>query len=656
MQQPDLLRAAPDMLEAERLTLGVLLSGVAALALSDFVSPLYWTLVVLAAVLRFALGERFSLSEMQASLIGWLGFFWVGAELVMHRPFLVAFTDFLLILSLAVVVERPTPRNHLHRPLVGMFLVLAAAVLTDSVLYALPLAAFLLLIWRASERLYGMNWPGGDLSLGPWRVDVKVVFGIMLGTVLLFVLVPRYGFGSFLQQTQPRMETSGFGDTVELGDFARELDPTVMMRIEPAPGTDVSRFRQQMIGRYWRGTTLSIYTGKGWKKGPESTVGQWVQGADVLIDRNATDAGRSLPSMDIVVYREATDHNFLLVPDGLMQVQEVEQAVRLGDAGSMQFLRAPSRRMRLLMQVSDSHESHLHLSPPSQTELGRAEEVPKVIVDWAAGVVGNASAPAARMARLVGELSSWDYDLNAPIDSEHPVEYFIQTSRRGHCELFASALALAARSQGVPARVVNGYSGGEWNDVGKFYLIRKQHAHSWVEVWMDNRWQRYDATPPSRWGLSGIRFPQFDAVWESVKLAWYRYVLSFSNEDRNAFWGEMLKMLRQSVFWVAVAALVGVLALRWRKLVFLRKKTGWYAGANAREAILLAPLDRWLRRRGMHRHNSQPVAALPSPKGVAPELWLGFVRGWERQAFGAAEFWSRRVLMRHLRALSSARW
>lgn len=78
-----------------------------------------------------------------------------------------------------------------------------------------------------------------------------------------------------------------------------------------------------------------------------------------------------------------------------------------------------------------------------------------------------------------------------------PVEEFLEIRKEGHCEFFASALALMLRSQKIPARVVCGFAGGEWNGMGEFYQFRQYHAHAWVEAYLPGgRWIRLDATPP----------------------------------------------------------------------------------------------------------------------------------------------------------------
>jgi hypothetical protein len=617
----------------ERLTLAVLMCGVAALALSDFVSPFYWGLSVMAALLRLRLGPRLALTEMQASFIGWFGLFWVALELLLGRALVVAFTDFLLILALAVVIEAATPRNHLHRMLVGLFLTLAAAVLTDSVLYAVPLAALMWLFWRASACLYGLNWPGGDLASTPVRTDLRSMSAMLALTALLFASLPRFGFHSLFQPVMPRMQTSGFSSQVALGDFARELDARVVMRVESADvkAIDPVTFRKRIQGRYWRGAALSHFTGKGWRMAPGRGRLSGLINQDMTLG-----AGQGTA---MAVYREASDHAFIALPDGLLGLRNMPQAAMLDDTGAVRFRRAPSRRLRLLMQVGE-RGALPPMRPPSPSESDVAL-IPEPLSDWAAAMSAGARDRREALQRMAAELRTWTYDLESAPDEIHPLTSFLK-NRRGHCELFAATLALAARSLGVPARVVNGYYAGEWNEPGGFLLIRRQHAHSWVELWLDGRWQSMDATPASRWQLSAVRFPAIDAIWETVKLGWYRYVLEFQNSDRARLLLAIWQYLRRhALLLLAPAAAMGLLIMAWRRR----------ARRRARHGAGWPVMDRWLSRHGVRRARHQPLRQVAAPPGVQAAAWQAFVQRWEQQAYAGGRPWRRREIKRHLRAL-----
>jgi len=87
------------------------------------------------------------------------------------------------------------------------------------------------------------------------------------------------------------------------------------------------------------------------------------------------------------------------------------------------------------------------------------------------------------------------YTLEPPKLGYNAVDDFLFTSRQGFCEHYASAFSALLRTVGIPVRVVLGYQGGEWNDIGRFMTVRQYDAHAWIEVWLPQRgWTRFDPT------------------------------------------------------------------------------------------------------------------------------------------------------------------
>jgi len=117
-----------------------------------------------------------------------------------------------------------------------------------------------------------------------------------------------------------------------------------------------------------------------------------------------------------------------------------------------------------------------------------------------------------------------------PVPGRTPIESFIHITKTGHCELFASAMALMVRSLGIPARVVSGYKGGEWSEEERCYVVRSDMAHRWVEVYfIDYGWVTFDPTPdagaepPESWPLASAA-----ATWRfKAQMLWYRNVVGF---------------------------------------------------------------------------------------------------------------------------------
>jgi len=93
---------------------------------------------------------------------------------------------------------------------------------------------------------------------------------------------------------------------------------------------------------------------------------------------------------------------------------------------------------------------------------------------------------------------NYAYDLDIPplMENKDAVAYFLFDEKRGYCEHFASAMAVMARSAGIPARVVTGYSGGNYNPFTALWEIKQSDAHAWVEIYFGSAgWAPFDPTP-----------------------------------------------------------------------------------------------------------------------------------------------------------------
>jgi transglutaminase-like putative cysteine protease len=87
------------------------------------------------------------------------------------------------------------------------------------------------------------------------------------------------------------------------------------------------------------------------------------------------------------------------------------------------------------------------------------------------------------------------YTLEPPLLGDSPVDEFLFSTRRGFCEHYAAAFVTLMRMAGIPARVVTGYQGGEYNPLGDYWRVRQSDAHAWAEVWLPGAgWQRVDPT------------------------------------------------------------------------------------------------------------------------------------------------------------------
>lgn len=128
----------------------------------------------------------------------------------------------------------------------------------------------------------------------------------------------------------------------------------------------------------------------------------------------------------------------------------------------------------------------LDLTPKLRAQLS------PIAARWTPGLTTDR----AKLDAIALQLGRFGYSLdvkrNRSIDA---VIDLLLVHRVGHCELFASAMALLGRTQGIPTRVVSGYRVTERNAVTGLWIVRERNAHTWVEAWVDGRWDMWDPTP-----------------------------------------------------------------------------------------------------------------------------------------------------------------
>jgi transglutaminase-like putative cysteine protease len=148
--------------------------------------------------------------------------------------------------------------------------------------------------------------------------------------------------------------------------------------------------------------------------------------------------------------------------------------------------------------------------------------------DLAIKVTQNRATPAGKVAAVSEWLRSthqYTTDLKRNPDIVDPLEDFLFHESAGHCEYFATATAILLRVAGIPTRYVNGFLGGEWNDMSKHITIRDNRAHSWTEAYLGTSgWVRVDSTPVA---LRVTRMGRVRQIFDSVELFWSRWVMQY---------------------------------------------------------------------------------------------------------------------------------
>jgi transglutaminase-like putative cysteine protease len=287
------------------------------------------------------------------------------------------------------------------------------------------------------------------------------------------------------------------------------------------------------------------------------------------------------------------------------------------------------------------------LEVPENLSTGR---VPELARQWTSDAPTTFAKAMAVETRL---RTSFGYSLT-PRARGNYIESFLFDVKEGHCEYFATSMAVLLRDLGIPARVVNGFYSTEWNALSENFTVRQKDAHSWVEAWMGDNygWMTFDPTPPSgvaRRNDRGALMEGLSRLSDAVRMRWYRYVIDYSFSDQVqilrdlSHWRErMLRSLKNlnilgvtskdaktieqgglagRIDWRPIAIALGIigLLLGWQGMRWLGRRRVQYSPIRYYDELL-----KLLARRGMRIHAGETPQEFARRVSNARPEWAAF--------------------------------
>ncbi len=358
---------------------------------------------------------------------------------------------------------------------------------------------------------------------------------ILLLAAPLFLAMPRVSRG-FSRGGLLRGESlSGFSDSVRLGEVAQiKLNPQVVMRVRVRFLGDARPHTLR-----WRGVTLDNYDGQSWNyTGPRpESLKRSVDG--FRLDEAESRRGDTEQRFFV----EPLDINTVFVAPQPRMITGLTQLAR--DQGDSLWTAAHDYYKLDYTVFSDTEEvpdeilaaenSRAYPSEIQRRYLQAPDNRDRRIDELAAEVTRGATTTieiARKIESYLRENYGYALDLRRVVDGD-PVADFLFNTREGHCEYFASAMVLMLRSRRVPARLVNGFQMGEYNEAADFYTVRQSDAHSWVEVYFPRRsqggvWVAFDPTPAAGQSVYGGGL----VAWlrhrrEALEMFWMEHVVGF---------------------------------------------------------------------------------------------------------------------------------
>jgi transglutaminase-like putative cysteine protease len=478
-----------------------------------------------------------------------LGFvlFYLVDVLLVSRSFLTA-TVHLVLCGLVVKIFSPLrDRDYVLLSALSFAMVLAASALTvDSAFFLMfcvfllmAVATFLLLqMHRAAAQpavLIGTqdsSETGSRLGASLAVITPAILLLILAGASGIFFLLPRVTSGYAGSFSAGNDLSTGFSNEVHLGSIGEiQQSQAVVMHVKVESGVAPVESR-------WRGVALSSFDGATWTNAHQGGLAERLPDGRFLV---AQEAAQQIPvnERNLLRYRvllEPLSSNVFFLAEQPFTVSGNYRSLGIDAGGAVVDL---DREHPITMYEGESDSTR-----PSLAEL-RASSligvgVPRAylqlpdldprIPELAREVTNSAGNNYDRAAALSQYLRGhYGYTLHLPTTAQKdPLANFLFERKEGHCEYFASSMTVMLRTLGIPSRVVNGFRGGEFNDLSGQYIVRASDAHSWVEVYFPGQgWVGFDPTPASSMPSTRGAWNRVAQYLDAMSSFWREWIVNY---------------------------------------------------------------------------------------------------------------------------------
>lgn len=441
------------------------------------------------------------------------------------------------------LLEMHTRRDALVLVFLGFFVVVTAYLFDDSMLMALysllPVTALL-------AALIGLQQ--SNLATQPWPT-VRLAGGMMLQALpvmlLLFVFFPRMGPLWSLPVPNDKA-TTGLSDSMAPADIA-DLSRSAALAFRASFSGETPP-RSEL---YWRALTFDRFDGRRWSQ---------------------SDYAEFAPAAQWQKQGEPVSYSIVMQPSSQRWLFALDVAeTTLEQTRQMSDFRLQRRQPvdRSLIYQATSWPQALREPQPSTETLRRALQLPEQVDPrsraWAEQLKRDYPQPEQLVEAMLSHFNQqpFAYTLRPPALGPNSIDDFLFETRSGFCAHYAGAMTFVLRAAGIPARVVAGYQGGEYNPAGNYVQVRQFDAHAWVEYWQSGRgWVSVDPTfqvAPERIesgledALSGeqtfledspfspLRYRNLSwlnelrLAWDNINYGWQRWVLGYQSQQQLEF-------------------------------------------------------------------------------------------------------------------------
>lgn len=475
-------------------------------------------------------------------------------------------TGFLVVMGAMKLLETRNLRDLTLVLFVSYFLLFAGFLYNQQVLL---LPYMLIAVWVLTATLMRIHQGAPVKSTAALATSAKMFLQALPLAALLFLLFPRLP-GQFWAVPARETARTGLDDELSPGDVSDlTISGAVAFRVSfeggripPAPEL------------YWRGPVLHDFDGRTWR-------GQLHMYSDAPVKALGT-------PYRYRITLEPHQRNWVFALDAATKWPSGTR--RAADYQILSYRRIAALRSFELESVTEYATEGALLTPIRISDLRLPRDRNPRTLELARTLRAQVESDAQFVTAVLDKLNreAYFYTLEPPTLAHDSVDDFLFNTKRGFCEHFASAFTTLARAAGIPARVVTGYQGGDFNPLSGYLTVRQSDAHAWSEVWLDGRgWVRVDPTAavaperiergidaaiseeeavPGRIFMRSTVLSRMRHAWDALNTFWNANVVEFGQVQQRA----LLDMLGiENADWrelgfglaLAIAAFFGALSL-----------------------------------------------------------------------------------------------
>jgi transglutaminase-like putative cysteine protease len=575
----------------------LLVTGFAALAGTgklDFLSLAVVTPALLLRGYHLVKAKNFALAERWTNYLTIVYFVVYGLDYFMlSQGFVSATVHLVLFIMVVKIFSVQRDRDLLYLSVLSFLMVLAAAVLTVDTLFLLTFGFFLLMAMstfismemrrseRAAQAVGVATRQGRKFNRSLSGVAVLLTFATLAGATILFFILPRMSTGGGYLRSfgfQNNFVT-GFSSEVQLGGIGQiQQSNSVVMHVQVLRG-------KLPPDTKWRGVALVNFDGRRWWNTQQEPAMHPLNNAPLDFSRLRVGAAPlfstvATPRSSTLSYRvimEPIGSNIFFVAPVPVRFSGPYDRVAITEQGSLYFYSDTGKTIGVYYAEADTRDpqpliqnSNSRDYPPGLElmYLQLPRHLDPRISALARQITASSNSNYARVRAIESYLQkNFGYTLQLPgFRESDPIANFLFERKKGHCEYFASSMAVMLRTQGIPARVVNGFRGGAFNDLNSSYILRSKDAHSWVEAYFpEYGWATFDPTPGSgatdsspsgNWARLALYMDVLSETWREwvinydfthqVRLSYElsSKANSVQGETRSWFWRKYRKLLQ----------------------------------------------------------------------------------------------------------------